>query len=91
MNKLELVREVSKQSNLTQKDCLNCIVALKDVITKTLQKGEIISLVGFGRFYTKQSLSKVVYNPVTQQKHFVKSQILPKFRASASFKEQILA
>ncbi len=86
MNKKELIKAVSKQSNLTQKDCIQCLNALKSVITDTLQRGEIISLVGFGRFYTKVSQKREIYNPVTKQKHIVKSQILPKFKASNSIK-----
>ena len=90
MNKAELIRELSKQSTFSQKQCQSFLTALKVVFKDTLNKGEMISLAGFGKFYTKLSRRKLIFSPLTFQNHTPKSQILLKFRASSALKWQIL-
>lgn len=90
MNRAELVREVSRQSKITQRQCNDFLTALKCVLVDTLQKGEMISLAGFGKFYTKVSNKKQVFSPITQVKHTLEPQILVKFRVSPALKGQIL-
>lgn len=91
MNKAELVSEVARQSKLPKKDCINFMSSLKTVIVQTLQKGEMICLAGFGKFYTKFSAKRHYYNPITQTKHPLKSRILLKMKPSSTLKGQILA
>ena len=89
MNKSELIKELSKQSNLTQKDCLLCIRALKEVLTASLKRGETVSLVGFGKFYMKHYPQRKSYNPQTQKVGCLKARFLPVFQVSNAFKSKI--
>ena len=50
MNKTELVKAVSTQAELTQKDAAKVVDALFETISNTLAKEEKIQLVGFGTF-----------------------------------------
>ena len=50
MNKEELVQEVAKKANVTQKEAAEVITAWVDTIQKTVAKGKKVTLVGFGTF-----------------------------------------
>lgn len=50
MNKTELVKAVSTQAELTQKDAAKIVDALFETISNTLAKEEKIQLIGFGTF-----------------------------------------
>jgi len=89
MNKIELVKQMSKQSKLSQKDCAMCLTALTQVLTSTLKRGEMISLVGFGKFYMKHYPQRKSYNPQTQQVCSLKARFLPVFKVSNALKSKI--
>lgn len=89
MNKTELVKQMSKQSKLTQKDCMLCLQALKEVLTSSLQRGEMVSLSGFGKFYIKHYPERKSYNPQTQQVFSLNERFLPVFKVSNTLKNKI--
>jgi len=89
MNKTELIKQMSVQSKLTQKDCLLCLNALKDVLASSLKRGEMVSLVGFGKFYMKHYPQRKSYNPQTQQVCSLKARFLPVFKVSNALKSKI--
>ena len=86
MNKTELLKQVSKYSKLSSKDCNACLQALLQVITQTLQRGEIISIAKFGKFYTHYRAERQGINPQTGQKIIIAAQNLPRFKPSLSLK-----
>ena len=53
MNKTEFVKEISKKSKLTQKDCNNCLNAITKIIENSLKRGDNINLGCFGKFEVK--------------------------------------
>lgn len=89
MNKTELVKMLSKQSKLSQKDCLLCLNAFKEVLTASLQRGEMVSLAGFGKFYMKHYKERKSYNPQTQKICSLNARYLPVFKASGALKSKI--
>jgi DNA-binding protein HU-beta len=68
MNKSELISEVAKKTNLTQKDVGKTIEAFMDVIKDTLKKGDKITLVGFGTFEVRKRKATTGINPQTKEK-----------------------
>ncbi|MBQ8762299.1 MAG: HU family DNA-binding protein [Clostridia bacterium] len=88
MNKTELVNQVSRQSKLSRKDCLACLNALGQVITQTLQRGEIISIANFGKFYTHYRTERLGINPQTGQTIKISAHSLPKFKPSLALKSR---
>ncbi len=68
MNKSELISEVAKKTNLTQKDIGKTIEAFMDVIKDTLKKGDKITLVGFGTFEVRKRKATTGINPQTKEK-----------------------
>lgn len=50
MNKSELIKAMSEESGLTQKDAEKSLNAFIKIVTETLKKGDEILLTGFGAF-----------------------------------------
>ena len=89
MNKAQFVKELSKKSRLTQKDCLTCLNALTEVVTKTLKKGDAITLVGFGKFQVKHRNARKSFNPQTKKQILLPSNRVPQFKPGKAFKQAI--
>ncbi len=89
MNKNEIIKKVSKQSNLTQKECLLCLTALKQVMVSAFSQGDDISFSGFGRFYVKHYDKRNSFNPQTGQINTLKARKLPVFKVSSVLKGKI--
>lgn len=89
MNKSELIKSVSKQSKLTQRECSLCLQALKQVLVETLSRGEAISLSGFGRFCTRFRPERQGVHPLTRDIVSYPAKYVPTFYPSALFKAKI--
>lgn len=89
MNKAQFVKEISKKTRLTQKDCLTCLNALTEVVTKTLKKGDNVTLVGFGKFQVKHRSARKSFNPQTKRQIMLPANKVPQFKPGKSFKQAI--
>ncbi len=89
MNKMELIKSLSAESKLTQKDCALCLNALTNLVGKTLKSGENVSLVGFGKWEVKHRKSRKSYNPITKKQIKLPASKLPVFKAGKSLKQAI--
>jgi len=87
INKKELAKRISKNTLLTQKESLDFLeVALKE-ITSSLEEGNEVSLVGFGKFYLYEHAPRPVRNPKTQEEMVLKSYKSVKFKVSEKIKK----
>lgn len=89
MNKAEFIKELSKKTKLTQKDCLNCLNAITNLVSETLKSGEDVMLVGFGKFEVKYRKARKSFNPYTKKQMIVPASKVPHFKAGKAFKEAI--
>lgn len=89
MNKVELVKEISKKSKLPQKDASAAIEAMTDVITKALKKGTKVSIMGFGTWEVTKRSAREGRNPQTGKKITIKAKKVPKFRAGKTLKDAV--
>lgn len=65
MNKEELVQEVAKKANVTQKETAEVITAWIETVEKAVSKGKKVTLVGFGTFEARQRAARIGRNPQT--------------------------
>ena len=89
MNKEELVKEVSAQAKLSQKQTTEVIAALLDTVQKTVAKGKKVTLVGFGTFESRKRAARVGRNPQTGKEIKIAAKTVPAFSASKKFKELV--
>jgi DNA-binding protein HU-beta len=79
MNKAELIERVARDTGLTKADSLRAIDALIDNVTKSLRKGEKVTLVGFGTFQTARRGARTGRNPQTGIPIRIAARRVPKF------------
>ena len=89
MNKEELVQEVAKKANVTQKEAAEVITAWIDTIQKTVAKGKKVTLVGFGTFSSKKRSARMGRNPQTGKAIKIAAKTVPSFSAGKKFKELV--
>jgi len=58
MNKEELVSAVAEKTQLSKKASEEIVSAFVDTITETLEKGDKVTLVGFGTFQVKERAAR---------------------------------
>ena len=89
MNKSDLVSMMATTSNLTKKDSECALNALVESITQTLEKGEKISLVGFGTFSVGRRAERTGRNPKTGEEIKIAAANTPKFKAGKALKDRV--
>ena len=89
MTKVELIAAVAANAGLTKKDAEKAVSATLDVITETLQKGEKVSLVGFGTFEVRERKERQGRNPQTREPMTIPASKLPAFSAGKALKDAV--
>jgi len=82
VNKLTNVLETKKQAQ----DALDCMIS---AITESLEKGETVSMVGFGSFKVDHRAARKGRNPQTGQEINIKAKRVPKFVAGKALKDAV--
>ena len=82
MNKLNIIKELSKKKDLTEEDSQVIITTIIEEITQALQFGDRVEFRGFGVFYTKSRDKRLARNPKTGEKILASKKNIPHFRMS---------
>ena len=80
MTKSSIVKEISKNTNLTQKECRLCLDSFIDIVNESLKKGDIVTINGFGKFNVKTRKSHMGFNPRTREKIVVPNKNVVDFK-----------
>ena len=88
MNKSDLVDEVSRVLK-TKKDAQMAVDCVLSSITKTLEKGGSVSLVGFGTFKVTERRARKGRNPQTGEEINISASKVPKFVSGKALKEAV--
>ncbi|MGN0031007.1 MAG: HU family DNA-binding protein [Candidatus Gastranaerophilaceae bacterium] len=86
MNKEELVQEIAKKANVTQKEASEVLSSLVETIQKTVAKGKKVTLVGFGTFEPRKRAARTGRNPQTGAPLKIAAKTVPAFSAGKKFK-----
>ncbi|MEH7342655.1 HU family DNA-binding protein [Bacillus sp. JJ1532] len=89
MNKTELVKAVSTQTELTLKDAGNVVDAIVETITNTLAKEDRIQLIGFGTFEVRERSARKGRNPQTGEEIEIAASKVPAFKPGKELKEAV--
>ncbi|MDE6501178.1 MAG: HU family DNA-binding protein [Ruminococcus sp.] len=89
MTKSELISSLAKSMNCTKKDATAVIDATFAVIQETLEKGEKVSVTGFGTFEIRERDEKTCINPKTKEKMVCPPCKAPAFKAGRNLKSTI--
>lgn len=86
MNKTELIAAVAEKTGLTKVEAKNAVEAVMGTIVEALQKGDKLSLVGFGTFSVSERGERKARNIKTGAEIIVPAKKVVKFKAGADLK-----
>lgn len=89
MNKDALVAEIAAKTELSKKDVEVVIDNMVEVVTKSLQGGNKVTLTGFGTFKVSNRAAREGINPQTKAKLQIPAMTVPKFTAGKALKEAV--
>ena len=89
MNKVELVAEIAKNTDLTKVDAERATETLLKTVATTLKKGGEVRLVGFGTFSVAQHAATNGRNPRTGAEIKIPASKQPKFKAGKGLKDAL--
>lgn len=81
MNKAELVAKIADDAGITKTQANATLDSFVDAVTKTLKKGDKVTLVGFGTFLVSKRAARNGRNPQTGAVIKIKAKKVAKFKA----------
>ena len=87
MNKTELIDHIAAHADISKAAAGRALEALIGGVTKTLKKGDSVSLVGFGTFAVTKRAARSGRNPRTGATIKIKAAKVPKFRPGKALKD----
>lgn len=89
MNKSELIKQVSIQSELKKPQASLAVDAVLESIQHALQNGEHVQLLGFGSFEVRERAAREGRNPQTGDALTIPARKTPVFKAGKALKEAV--
>ena len=89
MNKAQLIDAIAKDSKLTKVAARKALDATMSAITKSLKKGEGVTLIGFGNFSVAKRAARTGRNPQTGKPLKIAAKKVAKFKAGAALAKAV--
>ena len=89
MTKAELTDKIAISAGISRTAASNALNSLLENITKTLQKGQKVTLLGFGTFSVQQRKARTGRNPKTGEEIKIPASKSPKFTAGTALKNSL--
>jgi DNA-binding protein HU-beta len=89
MNKSELIDAIAADAELSKADAGRALEGMINAISKTLKKGDTVSLVGFGTFSVRKRAARTGRNPRTGETIKIKASKNPAFKAGKALKDAV--
>ena len=89
MKKDELVAFVAEKADITKKTANDAVNAVFEGITSSLEKGDPMSITGFGSFKVVERAAREGRNPSTGEKIQIKASKGVKFSVGAALKKSV--
>lgn len=86
MNKNELIEAIATKTGSSKAEAGRIVTALTETITEVLQKGDSISLPGFGTFEVRERGERTGRNPKTGEQLKISASKVPAFKPGATLK-----
>lgn len=89
MNKTDLINQLAQRLDGDKKAAQTAVEGLIDLVQREVQRGENVSISGFGVFEKRARAARTARNPRTGQAVKVKKTTVPAFRPGKYFKDVI--
>lgn len=89
MNKAELIAHIADEAGITKTQANTALDAFVDTVTKTLKKGDKVTLVGFGTFSVSKRAARNGRNPQTGEVIKIKARKVARFKAGKELSSKL--
>ncbi|NNM81162.1 MAG: HU family DNA-binding protein [Burkholderiales bacterium] len=89
MNKSELIDAIAESADISKASAGRALDAMIDAVKGALDKGDMVTLVGFGTFYVGDRPARTGRNPRTGEEIKIEAAKVPKFRAGKGLKDAV--
>ncbi len=89
MTKAELIANVAKKAEITQKDTEAVVNAFFATVQETLAQGENVQVIGFGTFEVRERAARTGRNPQTGAEIEIAAAKVPAFKAGKALKDAV--
>ncbi|GAC1427265.1 MAG: HU family DNA-binding protein [Flavisolibacter sp.] len=89
MNKSELVEKMASDADMSKKQANDALNSFIEAVTKTIKKGDKVTLVGFGTFSLAKRAARNGRNPQTGATIKIKAKKVAKFKAGKELSSKI--
>ena len=89
MTKAELIANVAKKAELTQKDTEAAVNAFFSTVQESLAAGENVQVIGFGTFEVRERAARVGRNPQTGEEIQIAAAKVPAFKPGKALKDAL--
>jgi DNA-binding protein HU-beta len=89
VNKAELVARIARETGLTKADVLRVLDAVLDNVSRSLRRGEKVTLVDFGTFLVGKRRARPGHNPHTGQAIRIPGRKWPRFAPGKGLKQAV--
>ncbi len=89
MNKAELIAQLAEDAGVTKTQANAALDSFISAVTKTLKKGDKVTLVGFGTFSVSKRAARTGRNPQTGAAIKIKAKKVAKFKAGKELSSKL--
>ena len=89
MNKSDLITKIAEDAEITKAQAGAALDSFVDAVTKTLKKGDKVTLVGFGTFSVTKRAARTGRNPQTGETIKIKAKKVARFKPGKELSEKI--
>jgi DNA-binding protein HU-beta len=89
VNKSDLIEAIAQAADISKAAAERALDGTVEAITSSLQKGDMVTLVGFGTFHVGDRKARSGRNPRTGATIEIKASKVPKFRAGKALKDAV--
>ena len=89
MNKAELIAKIADDAGITKTQANKTVDSFVEAVTKTLKKGDKVTLVGFGTFSVSKRAARNGRNPQTGAVIKIKAKKVAKFKAGKELASKV--
>lgn len=89
MNKSELIDAIAAQADMSKAAAARALDGAIEAVKGALQKGDAVTLVGFGTFHVGERAARTGRNPRTGKNIKIKAAKVPKFRPGKGLKDAV--
>lgn len=89
MNNKEFIAALAARTGYTQDESQKMVKTVVDMMGKSFETGDPVSVIGFGTFEVKKRLERVMVNPSTGLRMLVPPKLVLNFKPAATIKGHV--